>query len=240
HYVPMGNTTLSSLVMDPQRAPAAAFKPEVLRHGGAVTLRSKRMVVDWDPESATLTVTDPQGRALLRQSEVMALASGRIVFEHAASDALYGIGGFEANQPVTAGLLRKGKQVAHAGKQGHAGAPFVWSTTGYGVRVDCDGAEFDLAKGSVTVDNFKRPDANYYLLVGTPAEIFGELAKLSGPAPLFPKWAMGFTNSQWGIDQKELLDIVKTYRAEHSRELAAGIPKNSPTAPAASSRECSA
>ena len=215
HYVPMGNTTLSSLVMDPQRAPAAAFKPEVSRHGGAVTLRSKRMVVDWDPESATLTVTDPQGRALLRQSEVMALASGRIVFEHAASDALYGIGGFEANQPVTAGLLRKGKQVAHAGKQGHAGAPFVWSTTGYGVLVDCDGAEFDLAKGSVTVDNFKRPDANYYLLVGTPAEIFGELAKLSGPAPLFPKWAMGFTNSQWGIDQKELLDIVKTYRAKH-------------------------
>ncbi|MBU6200056.1 MAG: DUF5110 domain-containing protein, partial [Xanthomonadaceae bacterium] len=31
----------------------------------------------------------------------------------------------------------------------------------------------------------------------------------------FPKWAMGFTNSQWGIDEKELLDIVRTYRAKH-------------------------
>ena len=215
HYVPMGNKTPPNLVMDSQRAPAITFKPAVSHQGGVVTLRSGRMSVGWNPNADTLTIADAQGRTLLRQSEVMALASGRIVFEHATGDALYGIGGFEANQPVAAGLLRKGKQIAHAGKQGHAGAPFVWSTAGYGVLVDCDGADFDLAKGSISVDNFKRPDADYYILVGTPEELFGELSKLSGPAPLFPKWAMGFTNSQWGIDQKELLDIVKTYRAKH-------------------------
>ena len=215
HYLPMGDSTPPSLVMDPQRTSSTTFKPEVSRQGYAVTLRSTRMIVDWNPKTDTLTVTDAQGHTLLRQSDVMALASGRIVVDHAVGDALYGIGGFEANQPVTAGLLRSGKQVAQAGKQGHAGAPFVWSTAGYGVLVDCDGADFDLAKGRITVDNFKRPDADYYILAGTPEELFGELAKLSGPAPLFPKWAMGFTNSQWGIDQKELLAIVKTYRAKH-------------------------
>jgi len=26
---------------------------------------------------------------------------------------------------------------------------------------------------------------------------------------------MGFTNSQWGIDQQELLQLVDTYRARH-------------------------
>ena len=215
HYVPMGHTTPSSLVLDPQPASAANFKPKISHQGDAVTLRSNRMVVGWDPKTGALVVSDAQGHVLLRQSDVMALSQERIVLEHAAGDALYGIGGFEANQPVTAGLLRSGRQVAQAGKQGHAGAPFVWSTAGYGVLVDCDGADFDLAKGSITLDNFKRPDADYYILVGTPEELFGELAKLSGPAPLFPKWAMGFTNSQWGIDQKELLDIVKTYRARH-------------------------
>ena len=215
HYVPMGNKTSPSLVMDPRRASAATFKPEVSRRDGAVTLRSKRMIAAWNPKTKTLTVNDAQGRTLLRQADLMALAQQRIVLERAAGDALYGIGGFEANQPVTAGLLRSGKQVAQAGKQGHAGAPFVWSTRGYGVLIDCDGADFDLADGRVAVNNFKRPDADYYILVGTPEELFGELAKLSGPAPLFPKWAMGFTNSQWGIDQKELLDIVKTYRAKH-------------------------
>ncbi|MDE2055520.1 MAG: glycoside hydrolase family 31 protein, partial [Xanthomonadaceae bacterium] len=215
HYVPMGNATPPSLVIDPRHASATTFKPEVSHRGDAVTLRSNRMIVGWDPKTGALTVTDAQGRVLLRQTDLMALAQERIVLEHASSDALYGIGGFEANQPVTAGLLRSGRQIAQAGKQGHAGAPFLWSTAGYGVLVDCGGATFDLASGRITIGDFKRPDADYYILVGTPAEIFGELAKLSGPAPLFPKWAMGFTNSQWGVDQKELLDIVGTYRAKH-------------------------
>ncbi|TAM97338.1 MAG: glycoside hydrolase family 31 protein, partial [Rhodanobacteraceae bacterium] len=215
HYVPMGHATSPSLVIDPQAAPENAFRPEVSRQGTAVTLRSSRMVVDWNPQSATLTVSDAQGHTLLRQSELMALSEARIVLEHATGNALYGIGGFEANKPVTAGLLRSGSWVAQAGKQGHAGAPFVWSTSGWGVLVDCGGADFELANGRITVGNFNRPDADYYILVGTPEAIFGELAKISGPAPLFPKWAMGFTNSQWGIDEKELLDIVKTYRAKH-------------------------
>lgn len=215
HYVPMGHTTPPSLVVDPKPSSAANFKPTVSRQGDAVTLRSKQMVVDWNPETTTLTVSDGQGHVLLRQTELMTLSNERIVLENAKGDALYGIGGFEANQPVTAGLLRSGKQIVQAGKQGHAGAPFVWSTKGYGVLVDCDGADFDLAGERITVDNFKRPDADYYILVGTPEQLFGELSKLSGPAPLFPKWAMGFTNSQWGIDEQELLDIVKTYREKH-------------------------
>ncbi|WHZ20760.1 MAG: alpha-glucosidase [Rhodanobacteraceae bacterium] len=215
HYVPMGRTTPASLVIDPQGVPAAAFRPEFSREGDVVTLRSARMVATWDAKTGTLTVTDPQGRVLMRQPDIIALAQGRIEFEHAANDALYGIGGYEANQPVTAGLLRSGRQVAQAGKQGHAGAPFVWSTSGWGVLVDCDGADFELDGGKLAISGFKRPDADYYILVGTPDEVFGELSMISGPAPLFPKWAMGFTNSQWGIDQKELLDIVKTYRAKH-------------------------
>ena len=215
HYMPMGDQTPPSLVMDPQPASAAVFKPGISKQGDAVTLRSPRMVVTWDTRAGTLTVDDPRGHVLLRQSDLATLAHGRIELQHETGDALYGIGGFEANQPVTAGLLRSGKWVAQAGKQGHAGAPFVWSTKGYGVLVDCDGADFNLAGGRITIDKFKRPDADYYILVGTPEELFGDLAKLSGPAPLFPKWAMGFTNSQWGIDQKELLDIVKTYRARH-------------------------
>ena len=215
HYVPMGNKTPPSLVIDPQHASATTFKPNISRQGDMVTLRSIRMVANWDPKTDTLTIKDAQGHVLLHQSDVMALAQEHIVLEHAPGDALYGIGGFEANQPATAGLLRSGKWVAQAGKQGHAGAPFVWSTRGYGLLVDCDGADFDLADNRITVSDFSRRDADYYILVGTPEELFGELAKLSGPAPLFPKWAMGFTNSQWGIDQKELLDIVKTYRAKH-------------------------
>ena len=215
HYIPMGNTTPPNLVIDPHPAGVSTFKPRVSRRGNTITLRSGRMVVHWNPGTRELQVADAQGHSLVQQTDFAALAQGRIVLQHSAADALYGIGGFEANKPVTAGLMRSGSWVAQAGKQGHAGAPFVWSTSGWGVLVDCGGADFDLVNGRITVSNFNGADADYYILAGSPPELFGELSKISGPAPLFPKWAMGFTNSQWGIDEKELLDIVRTYRAKH-------------------------
>jgi alpha-glucosidase (family GH31 glycosyl hydrolase) len=215
HYVPDDRSTPPGTVIDPEREPAPAFAPGVLRKGDTVTLRSERMTVTWDGATHSLSVADAEGRPLLKQTDLAGLADGSIVLQHDAADPLYGIGGYTIHESVAPGLLRTGKQVAEAGKQGHAGAPLVWSTAGYGLLVDCEGATFDLAGGSITVGDYKRPDTDYYILAGTPAEVLGEVSRISGPAPLFPKWAMGFTNSQWGIDQKELLDIVKTYRAKH-------------------------
>ncbi|KZV43564.1 hypothetical protein F511_08052 [Dorcoceras hygrometricum] len=202
--------------MDPQPAGTTPFRPQVQQTGDTVTLRSDHLIAIWHRASGRLDVSDAQGHPLLRQADLAALAQGRIVLDHAAGDALYGIGGYDAFQKDTsAGLLRDGKQVAKAGEQGHPGAPFVWSTAGYGVLVDCDGADFDLAQGRIAIDKFTRPDADYYILAGTPAELFGELADLSGHAQLFPKWADGFINSQWGIDENEFRQIVATYRAKH-------------------------
>ncbi len=63
HYVPLGRTTPPNLVIDPRPKPATAFKPEVSRHGDAVTLRSKQMTVAWDPEIRHI---DGQRRARAR------------------------------------------------------------------------------------------------------------------------------------------------------------------------------
>jgi alpha-glucosidase (family GH31 glycosyl hydrolase) len=215
HYVPDGRSTPPGIVIAPGRKPASAFAPQVSRKRDKATLRSDRMTVSWNGATQTLSIADAEGRPLLQQTDLAALADGSIVLQHDAADPLYGVGGYTIDESVAPGLLRTGRQVAEAGKQGHAGAPFAWSTAGYGLLVDCDGAVFELAGGSITVDDYGRPDADYYILAGTPAELLGAVSKISGPAPLFPKWAMGFTNSQWGIDQEELLDIVKTYRAKH-------------------------
>lgn len=218
HYLPSSGATPANLVMDPHPASATPFQTQVRQSGDTVTLRSDRLVATWNKRSGKLDVSDAQGHSLLQQADLAALAQGRIVLTHAAGDALYGIGGydaFESAKDTRAGLLRNGEQVAKAGEQGHPGAPFVWSTAGYGVLVDCDGANFDLAQGRIAIGKFARPDADYYILAGTPAELFGELADLSGHAQLFPKWANGFINSQWGIDEKEFRSIIATYRAKH-------------------------
>ncbi|MDE2150343.1 MAG: DUF5110 domain-containing protein [Gammaproteobacteria bacterium] len=230
HFEPGGRTTPGPLVTAPD-APHDAAGVTVNRHGGFVTLASRAVLARINTRTLTLSVFDADhNRLLLRQPDLFALASRRLKLRFAEGAPLYGIHGFRALPPPddknraqrtaltaleAAGLLRRGWQIAAAGSQGNAGAPFVWSTDGFGLLVDSKGAVFDLEQDHLTVSRSSRPDLDYDLITGTPTQIFAALADLSGHPPLFPKWAMGFTNSQWGIDQQELLDIVRTYRARH-------------------------
>jgi alpha-glucosidase (family GH31 glycosyl hydrolase) len=200
------------LVIDPQSRPKAVAPGKLEDTAQEVALSTPGFLARWDKATGTLTLATPAGKPLLTQADTAALASGRIVLTHAASDPIYGIRGYFATEPSQAGLLRHGVQVAKSGEQGYAGAPFAWSTAGFGVLVDARPARFNLDGSTLTADGFPKGDFTYYLITGTPPEIFSALSRLSGPAPIFPKWAMGFINSQFGIDQAELLDIVKTYR----------------------------
>ncbi len=203
-----------TLVIDHAAAHPAFEQVHVADTAGGISIASARAAIHWDQQHHQLQIDDAQQQRLL-QLDLAAWQRGALILRHAPRDALYGIGGYNATEDASAGLLRSGTQVATAGVQGHAGAPFVWSTAGYGVLLDSDAATFKLQPGAIGVSGTARKLPNYYILVGTPAEIFSELAQLSGQSPLFPKWAMGFTNSQWGIDQKELLQIVDTYRVKH-------------------------
>lgn len=160
-------------------------------------------------------VAQRDGHVLL-SVDLAALGRGEVQARHAATDPLYGIHGYGAFERADGGLRRSGEQVAKAGEQGFAGAPFVWSTAGYGLLADAEGVRFDLDGERLRVRG-RRGQAigDVYVFVGAPRAIFAALARVSGRSPLFPKWAMGFTNSQWGIDQQELLQLADTYRAKH-------------------------
>ena len=196
---------------------SAAGAPVMASRGGSdVVLRERQLRVALDPASGTLSLFAGGAKhPLLRVGDLASLARGTLVLHFAKGAALYGIGGTDAFAQQPAGLLRRGGQVAKAGAQGNAGAPLVWSTAGFGVLSDSNGARFGLAPGSIRISRLSRPDADLYLIVGEPKAIFAAVADLSGPPPLFPKWSLGFINSQWGIDEKELLDDVRTYRAKH-------------------------
>jgi alpha-glucosidase len=213
-FMPRDRTRPASLVLDPALALPAFDFTRSRSSADAQQLASEQGSIRWDPRHRQLQVDDARHHALLRL-DVDALIQGKLTARHAASDALYGIGGYNATEDVHAGLLRSGKQAATAGEQGHAGAPFVWSTAGYGILLDSDAATFTLLPGTIDTSASTPLHSDVYILLGAPRRIFASLARLSGHSPLFPKWAMGFTNSQWGIDQKELLRIVDTYRAKH-------------------------
>ena len=196
--------------------PEASFDPvEVKREqqGSEQVMRSDQMTLRWNPQRTELRVESPDGRLLLT-ANVAHVFDGRWSLRHAKGDPQYGIGGLNAFDPKAGDLLRQGKQLATAGSQGHTGAPFVWSTAGYGVLADAEPAQFDLTATDIAV-HAKQPVRTIYLFAGSPGALFAQLRMISGAAPMFPKWAMGFTNSQWGIDQKEAQTLVETYRAKH-------------------------
>ncbi|MEI9921637.1 MAG: TIM-barrel domain-containing protein [Bacteroidota bacterium] len=58
---------------------------------------------------------------------------------------------------------------------------------------------------------------NYYFIKGNNAdEVIAGYRKLTGKAPIPPKWALGFWQSRERYrNQKELLDVVKEYRKRH-------------------------
>lgn len=204
-FVPDGGTPpAATVVIDP--ALGATAPDAAADHGKA----SPHWLVK---DGALVALRD--GRELLR-IDAGALGRGEVRVRHTGSDPLYGIHGYGAFERADGGLQRAGSQVAKAGEQGYAGAPFVWSTAGYGLLADAEGASFELKDGRIDIRGRKgQPIRAVYVFLGEPKAIFGALARVSGRTPLFPKWAMGFTNSQWGIDQKELLQLVDTYRAKH-------------------------
>lgn len=116
---------------------------------------------------------------------------------------------------LTGTLATPGGGPIFAGNQGQAGGPFAWTTAGWGFLADVDGGSISIDASSFT---FSRPpspakrDLEFYLIVGTPKEIVRGLHEITGFPPLFPKYTLGFMNTEWGIDQHELYDDIRTYR----------------------------
>jgi alpha-glucosidase len=212
--LPQGASDAPTLVMDPQATPFAGDVAQVQRDNDGATMTDARLSARWNRKANTLTLQDWQHHPLLTLN-LADLTQGRVVLGHARADSIYGIAGYDKDAEVSAGLLRQGPWVAKASEQGHAGAPFAWSTAGWGVLVDSDGADFALHDALLVIDKLSKPATDVYLMAGNPPQLFGELANLSGHAPMFPKWANGFINSQWGIDEAEFRRIVADYRARH-------------------------
>ena len=109
--------------------------------------------------------------------------------------------------------------------EGGGGAPFTWTTAGYGILIDSDGGYFQIKPDAVAFyygnpepqdygRHYFRPNSlTIFIFVGTPMDILRGLSLVSGRMPLFPKWGYGFTNSQFGINQGPLRRVLETYRA---------------------------
>ncbi len=180
-----------------------------------MTITTAKMVVKINKTPCRLSVYDAAGTTLLlKEQDAEGVWNDGLKLNHLSGSNFYGIGGYDAWENSTAGILRNSGGSVHAGSQGDCGAPFIWSNKGYGLLIDSDGGSFTINNTDLNFSGVSKTDIEYYVAAGKPAEILGAIADVSGKPPMLPKWAMGFTNSEWGIDQTELTNIVNTYRSK--------------------------
>ena len=190
-------------------------------------------------------IFDSAGKVLLEQSIHQSLhvdpnnqGHTGFSFRHSKADNFYGIrnSGCFSSDPYNYKLnpMPRAKKASgasantckvEASVEGGGGAPFVWTTGGYGILVDSDGGYFNVEPdeigfyyGNPNPDNYGRhyfrPNSlTVFIFIGPPRAIFQSLARTSGMMDLFPKWAYGFTNSQLSTNQELLRGYLETYRA---------------------------
>ncbi|GAB2672098.1 TIM-barrel domain-containing protein [Paenibacillus thermoaerophilus] len=196
--------------------------------GNPIVIATPRMRIEIAKFPARLTVKKADGTTLLWEPPGGGVFYDGIRFMRSPSDNLYGIRGWNAFETVDGGqkLLRNNNSHgAHAGEQGDAGGPFVWSTRGYGLLVDSDGGypytdstgklEFYYGGTPAEGRRYAKNDLEYYIMLGDPKEIMGAFAEITGKSPMMPKWSLGFSNFEWNTNQTELTSMVDTYRAKN-------------------------
>lgn len=178
-----------------------------------MTITTSDMVVKISKLPCRISVFDKSGKLLIKEPETGGLASNGITFDYNtdAGTNFYGIGGYNAWENSSSGMLRNNGGNVHAGQQGDNGGPLIY-TTNYGVLVDSNGGKYSTNNQQISFTGGSREDVECYIIVGQPKTVVSTVNEIGGGVPMFPKWAMGFTNSEWNINQTELNNIVDTYR----------------------------
>ena len=143
-----------------------------------------------------LTLQSPTGKTLLAlQSVTSNGTSVNFTFTHDPKDRFYGNGNDGAI------LHTSGKQLV---SNGQTCVPFIWSPSGYGILVANDIAkvgdqiQWSDSNGTLTW-TVPATFADIYLITsGDGAGVLGEYSRLTGSAPIPPRWTFGFLLSRWG------------------------------------------
>ncbi|SEU23235.1 Alpha-glucosidase, glycosyl hydrolase family GH31 [Lacrimispora sphenoides] len=191
-----------------------------------MTIKTDEMQVEINKKPCRMTVKKADGTTLFWEPQSGGVYHDGVRFVRQDSTNLYGIHSFDCFDENGNLLRNDNTQAARAGQQGNSGGPFLWSTAGYGLLVDSDGGypytnsrdkkmEFYYGGTPVEGRRYEKDNVEYFILLGEPKEIMKGYSKITGTSPMLPKWAQGFSNFEWGINEQELMEMIDTYRAKN-------------------------
>lgn len=173
--------------------------------------------------AGSLTVTANGDLSLTRASGAAALQtisltnsndSVLVAMKHDPSDLLYGAGNQSENH---AGDLTH-PSGTQADSNGVTRIPFLWSSGGWSVLIanDRTGASWNDAAGTLTW-TLPEPSVDMYLSIaqgaGAGYQLLDAYSRLTGRAPIPPRWTFGYMQSRWGYtDAKDVQDKWSQFR----------------------------
>jgi len=179
--------------------------------GDPLVLRTGRMVIKVSRASGRVAVYDAGGTLLIKEHDdegVYQSWQKGVRFATRPGSHFYGLKGWEYLDDSRGQMEMRPSAQAYpirAGSEGQTGGPFLWSNLGYGVFVNTEGG-FCHVRSDTDVRFFDLSGGNvcYYVVVGSAYEVQEAVAELTGKPPLFPKWALGFSNSEFADMNEEL------------------------------------
>ncbi len=217
NYKPNGQESEDTLVLDPDKVWETGNIVSADLNSNPIMIKTSKMIVKVNKDDLSISVYNSSNGLLVKQATLP--SEKTLTLNHNSGQNFYGISA-EGNTNMADTTLRTGSKNVTAGSQGHGGGPFTWTTSGYGILVDSDGGSIDIQDTTVSYRGISKVDTEYYILVGNPTEVLQAQAKVSGTSPMFPKWATGFTNTQWGwpseqgTAEEQLKQVINTYRAK--------------------------
>ncbi len=132
-----------------------------------------------------------------------------VMFEANENEHFYGLGHEERDL-----FDLKGASIDIRNVNAKCTIPYVYSSLGYGFLWNLPSTglcELSSNRTRWTSDALKQVD--YVVMAGSPRQVAGTFADLTGHSPMMPQWAMGFWQSRLRYEtQAELLSVARKYK----------------------------
>jgi alpha-D-xyloside xylohydrolase len=206
-----------SVISSPQKCPLV-----ITTQDNELIVRSSALAVKINQQTAAIRFYAQEGNMLLQEKENGTRFSPssdstsnevKQDFQLSDSEPVYGLGQHQK------GLMdQRGQHLLLKQNNMQIAVPFFQSIKGYGVLWDNNSTT--IFKDSVDGTSFQSEvadGANYYFIYGGNADkVIAGYRQLTGQAPLFPRWTLGYWQSRERYkSQYETNEVVRKYRALH-------------------------
>jgi len=216
--LPAGTTakdTSLSVIALPQKEPLT-----VADQKNELIVSSPSLQVKLNRQTAAIRFYTPQGNLLLQEKEAGTHFSPSAdpksyevaqAFQLEAGEAVYGLG-----QHQSGVLDQRGQQLLLQQNNMQIAVPFFQSIKGYGVLWDNSSTTHfkDSADGTAFQSEVGNGIDYYFIQGGNADKVIAGYRWLTGQAPLFPRWTLGYWQSRERYkSQYETNEVVRKYRA---------------------------